>query len=47
MRLAATLDTGEKVLVESSSLSAHVKLGDRIAIRILADSVVVAQRNDP
>jgi putative spermidine/putrescine transport system ATP-binding protein len=47
VRLAVALDTGEKVLVESSSLSAHVKLGDRIAIRILADSVVVAQRNEP
>jgi putative spermidine/putrescine transport system ATP-binding protein len=47
VRLAVTLDTGEKVLVESSSLSAHVKLGDRTAIRILADSVVVAKRNEP
>jgi hypothetical protein len=34
------------VLVESSSLSAHLKLGDRIAMRILADSVVVAQHNE-
>jgi putative spermidine/putrescine transport system ATP-binding protein len=42
VRLEVTLDTGEKVLVESSSLSAHVNLEDRIAMRILADSVVVA-----
>ena len=47
VRLEATLDTGEKVLVESSSLSAHVQLGDRIAMRILADSVVVAEPNEP
>ena len=47
VRLEATLDTGEKVLVESSSLSAHVKLGDRIAMRILAESVVVAEPNEP
>jgi putative spermidine/putrescine transport system ATP-binding protein len=43
VRLEVTLDTGEKVLVESSSLSAHVKLGDRVAVRVLADSVVVAR----
>ena len=43
VRLEVTLDTGQKVLVESSSLSAHVKLEDRIAMRILADSVVVAR----
>jgi putative spermidine/putrescine transport system ATP-binding protein len=43
VRLEVTLDGGQKVLVESSSLSAHVKLGDRIAMRILADSVVVAR----
>jgi putative spermidine/putrescine transport system ATP-binding protein len=42
VRLEVTLDTDQKVLVESSSLSAHIKLGDRIAMRILADSVVVA-----
>ena len=47
VRLEVTLDGGQKVLVESSSLSAHVKLDDRIAIRILADSVVVAERNEP
>jgi hypothetical protein len=35
------------VLVESSSLYAHMELGDRIAMRILADSVVVSQRNEP
>jgi TOBE domain len=43
VRLEVTLDTGEKVLVESSSLSAHLESGDRIAMRILADSVVVAR----
>jgi putative spermidine/putrescine transport system ATP-binding protein len=47
VRLEVTLDTGEKVLVESSSLYAHMDLGDRIAMRILADSVVVSQRNEP
>jgi putative spermidine/putrescine transport system ATP-binding protein len=48
VRLEVTLgDTGQKVLVESSSLSAHLELGDRIAIRILADSVVVARRAPP
>jgi ABC-type Fe3+/spermidine/putrescine transport system ATPase subunit len=47
VRLEVTLDTGEKVLAESSSLSAQLKPGDRIAMRILADSVVVAERNEP
>jgi len=48
VRLEVTLaDTGQKVLVESSSLSGHLKLGDRIAMRILADSVVVARRTPP
>ena len=48
VRLEVTLeDTGQKVLVESSSLSAHLKLGDRIAMRILADSAVVARRAPP
>jgi hypothetical protein len=47
VRLALTLDTGESVLVESSSLSAHVKVGDRVATRILADSVVVAEAPAP
>ena len=48
VRLEVTLeDTGQKVLVESSSLSAHLKLGDRIAMRILADSAVVARRATP
>jgi putative spermidine/putrescine transport system ATP-binding protein len=42
VRLEVTLDNGERVLVESSSLSAHVKLDDRVAMRVLADSVVVA-----
>ena len=43
VRLEVTLDSGQKVLVESSSLSTSMKLGDRIAMRILADSVVVAR----
>ena len=43
VRLEVKLDSGQKVLVESSSLSAHLKPGDRIAIRILADSAVVAR----
>jgi putative spermidine/putrescine transport system ATP-binding protein len=43
VRLEVTLDDGHKVLVESSSLSAHLKIGDRTSIRILADSVVVAR----
>jgi putative spermidine/putrescine transport system ATP-binding protein len=43
VRLEAELNTGQKVLAESSSLSAHLKPGDRIAVRILADSVVVAR----
>jgi putative spermidine/putrescine transport system ATP-binding protein len=48
VRLEVTLeDTGQKVLVESSSLSAHLKPGDRIAMRILADSVVVARQPAP
>jgi len=42
VRLEVELDSGQKVLVESSSLSGHLKPGDRIAVRILADSVVVA-----
>jgi hypothetical protein len=45
--LQVTLDTGQKVLVESSSLSGHMKLGERIAMRILADSVVVAREPAP
>ncbi len=48
VRLEVTLeDTGQKVLIESSSLSAHLELGERIAMRILADSVVVAPRPEP
>jgi putative spermidine/putrescine transport system ATP-binding protein len=45
VRFAVTLDGGQKVLVESSSLSAHVNVGDRVAMRILADSVAVAEPN--
>ena len=47
VRLEVTLDAGHKVLVESSSLSANMKLGDRIAMRILTDSVVVAVEPAP
>jgi len=47
VRLQVTLETGQKVLVESSSLSANLKPDDRIAMRILADSVVVAERTEP
>ena len=48
VRLEVTLeDTGQTVLVESSSLGGHLKLGDRIAMRILADSVVVERRPPP
>ena len=47
VRFQVTLDTGEKVLVESSSLSAHVNVEDRVAMRVLADSVVVAERPEP
>jgi len=47
VRLEVKLDTGQKVLVESSSLSAHLNLEDRVAMRILADSVVVAQPSQP
>ena len=42
VRLNVTLDTGQKVLVESSSLRDHMRPGDRITMRILADAVVVA-----
>jgi putative spermidine/putrescine transport system ATP-binding protein len=47
VRLEVKLDSGEKVLVESSSLSAHVNHGDRVAMRVLADSVVVARDSAP
>jgi putative spermidine/putrescine transport system ATP-binding protein len=47
VRFAVTLDDGDKVLVESSSLSAHVNVGERVAMRILADSVAVAEPNKP
>ena len=47
VRLEVTLDAGHKVLVESSSLSPHMNLGERIAMRILADSVVVAHEPAP
>jgi putative spermidine/putrescine transport system ATP-binding protein len=47
VRLEVTLDSGQKVLVESSSLTAHVKLEDRVAMRVLADSVVVARDSAP
>ena len=47
VRLEVTLDGGQKVLVESSSLSANVKPDDRVAVRVLADSVVVARDSAP
>jgi putative spermidine/putrescine transport system ATP-binding protein len=47
VRLEVTLDGGQKVLVESSSLTAHVNLEDRVAMRVLADSVVVARDSAP
>ncbi|MGO9960687.1 MAG: ABC transporter ATP-binding protein [Solirubrobacteraceae bacterium] len=42
VRLDVTLDTGQKVLVESPSHDAAIALGDRVAVRILAGSVIVA-----
>jgi len=42
VRLEVTLDTGQKVLVESPSHSTAIAPGDRIALRILADSVITA-----
>jgi putative spermidine/putrescine transport system ATP-binding protein len=47
VRLEVTLDGGQKVLVESSSLSLNVKPDDRVAVRVLADSVVVARDSAP
>jgi putative spermidine/putrescine transport system ATP-binding protein len=47
VRRSVTLEAGEKVLVESSSLSVHVELGDRVAVRVLADSVTVADTTEP
>jgi hypothetical protein len=47
VRFAVALDGDQKVLVESSSLSAHVNVGERVAMRILADSVAVAEPNEP
>ena len=43
VRLEVTLDGGQKVLVESPSHDAGIAPGDRIALRILADSVIVAE----
>jgi putative spermidine/putrescine transport system ATP-binding protein len=42
VRLEVTLDGGQKVLAEASSNDAGVAVGDRIGLRILADSVIVA-----
>ena len=42
VRLEVTLDGGQRVLVEASSHDAGVALGERVGLRILADSVVVA-----
>jgi putative spermidine/putrescine transport system ATP-binding protein len=47
VRLEVTLDGGQKVLVESSSLSLNVNPDDRVAVRVLADSVVVARDSAP
>jgi len=43
VRLEVRLDTGQKVLVESPSHDGGIALGDRIRMRILADSVTVAE----
>ena len=41
IRLEVTLDDGQTVLVEAPSHEAGVTLADRVAVKILADSVVV------
>ncbi len=46
VRFAVTIDADQKVLVEQSSLSADVKVGDRVSMRVLADSVAVADRSE-
>jgi putative spermidine/putrescine transport system ATP-binding protein len=42
VRLEVKLDDGQRVLVEASSHSANLELGERVGIRILAESVAVA-----
>jgi putative spermidine/putrescine transport system ATP-binding protein len=42
VRLEVTLDGGQKVLVESTSHDAGTTVGTRVGLRILADSVAVA-----
>ena len=42
LRLEVTLDGGQKVLVESSSQDVPVAVGDRVGLRILADSTAVS-----
>ncbi|MDE3129668.1 MAG: ABC transporter ATP-binding protein [Acidobacteriota bacterium] len=42
MRLEVTLDGGQKVLVEASSHDSGVAVGGRVGLRIMADSVAVA-----
>ncbi len=42
VRLEVTLDDGQRVLVEASSHSANLDLGARVGVRILAESVAVA-----
>ena len=42
VRLEVKLDDGQRVLVEASSHSANLELGERVGVRILADSVAVA-----
>jgi putative spermidine/putrescine transport system ATP-binding protein len=42
VRLEVKLDDGQRVLVEASSQSANLELGQRVGVRILAESVAVA-----
>ena len=47
VRLEVTLDDGQRVLVEASSHSANLDLGARVGVRILAESVAVADAVAP
>ncbi len=47
VRLEVTLDGGQKVLVESSSHDAGAGNGERVGLRILAESVIVADAAAP
>ncbi len=42
VRLEVVLDGGQKVLVESSSQDASVAVGDRVGLRIVAESAAVS-----